>query len=223
MCSAHVGAPGRGNPGERQVRYRGRVNVYLAGMIGSGKTTLGMGLATRLGRAFLDLDREMDRTLGRSFHDLVREQGWLAFRELEYALCRRFAAMRDVVVALGGGTVRYEWNRDVLRGTGLTVLLEAGLGVLAARVRAADRPRVHPGASLEEDLGRIWTASAHLYRAAADLVYATDAGRTADEEVEDLVALLGAHGLPAARPTPLPAMGQGAPLPGAANRPRTAS
>lgn len=200
-----------------------RVNVYLAGMIGSGKTTLGTRLAARLGRRFLDLDREMDRALGRSFHDLVREQGWLAFRELEYALCKRFAAMRDAVVALGGGTVRYEWNRDALRGTGLTVLLQASLDTLAARVRAADRPRVTAGASLEEDLAGIWAASAHLYRAAADLVYATDLGRTADEEVEDLVALLGTRGLTAARRSPPPALGQGAPAPGAANRPRTAS
>src|SRR3989304_3426438 len=45
-------------------------------MIGSGKTTLGERLAARLGRPFLDLDREMDRELGRGFHDLVREPGW---------------------------------------------------------------------------------------------------------------------------------------------------
>ena len=199
----------------------GGVNVYLAGMIGSGKPTVGARLAAYLGRPFLDLDREMDRDLGRSFHDLVREHGWLAFREREYALCKRFAAMREVVVALGGGTVRYEWNRDALRGTGVTVLLEADLDTLVARVRAADRPRVHPGVSLEEDLARIWAASAHLYRAAADLVHRTDAGRTADEEVRVLAGLLGRRGIaPAARPA---AQGHGASDPGAANSPRTAS
>jgi hypothetical protein len=46
-------------------------------MIGSGKTVIGECLAARLGRPFLDLDREMDRELGRSFHELVREEGWL--------------------------------------------------------------------------------------------------------------------------------------------------
>lgn len=144
-------------------------NVYLCGMIGTGKTTLGERLAARLGRPFHDLDREMDRELGRSFHELVSEQGWLAFREVEYRICKRFAALVDTVCALGGGTVRYEWNTDVLRGTGVTVLLEGDLALLADRVRAADRPRVHAGLSLDEEMARIWSQSVHLYRA-ADLV-----------------------------------------------------
>ena len=171
------------------------MNLYLSGLIGSGKTTLGARLAERLGRPFHDLDREMDRELGRSFHDLVREEGWLAFRELEYRICKRFAALRGAVCALGGGTVRYEWNRDVLRGTGVVVLLEADLGTLAARVRHADRPRVHAGASLEADLERIWRAAAHLYRSSADLVHRTDAGRDVEAETAALLAALRAAGV----------------------------
>ncbi len=171
------------------------MNVYLCGMIGSGKTAIGEQLAVRLGRPFLDLDREMDRQLERSFHDLVREKGWLAFRELEYALCRQFARLERVVVALGGGTVRYAWNTDILRGTGIMILLEADLALLAERVRRADRPRVNPDVSLEEDLQRIWSASGHLYREAADIIYRTDAGKPIDEEVTDLLAVLAARGI----------------------------
>ena len=170
------------------------MNVYLSGLIGSGKTTLGRRLAARLGRPFLDLDRELDGDLGRSFHELVREQGWLAFREREYEIVKRFAPAKDAVCALGGGTIRYAWNRDALRGTGVTVFLEAELATLAVRVRAADRPRVNPGISLEEDLAAIWAAAAPLYRA-ADLTYRTDTGRSVDEEVEDLVARLRGRGL----------------------------
>ena len=95
----------------------------------------------------------------------MREQGWLAFREREYEIVKRFAAATNTVCALGGGTVRYAWNRDALRGTGVTIFLEAELATLAARVRAADRPRVNPGVSLEEDLAAIWAAAAPLYRA----------------------------------------------------------
>ena len=170
------------------------MNVYLSGLIGSGKTTLGRRLADRLGRSFLDLDRELDGDLGRSFHALVREEGWLAFREREYAIVKRFAAANRAVCALGGGTVRYAWNRDALRGTGVTVFLEADLAILAARVRAADRPRVNPGISLEEDLAAIWAAAAPLYRD-ADLIYRTDTGRSEDEEVADLATLLRGRGL----------------------------
>jgi shikimate kinase len=171
------------------------MNLYLCGMIGSGKTAIGKRLAARLGRPFLDLDGELNRELGGSFHELVRGQGWLPFRELEYAICKRFAALRETVCALGGGTVRYEWNRDALRGTGLTVLLEADLATLAERVRRADRPRVNPGVTLEEDLARLWASAEPLYRKAADLTYRTDAGRGVDAEAEDLARLLKGRGL----------------------------
>ena len=175
---------------------RSKLNIYLSGLIGSGKTAIGELLAERLGRPFFDLDREMDRELGRSFHELVREQGWLAFRELEYDLCRRFAGMEGVVVALGGGTVRYAWNTDVLRGTGIMILLQADLAVLADRVRRADRPRVNLGVSLEEDLQRIWSATAHVYHNSADIVYRTDRGKDLETEASDLLALLVPHGIP---------------------------
>jgi shikimate kinase len=164
-------------------------NIYFCGMIGSGKTTIGVRLASELGLPFFDLDREMDGILGYSFHRLVAEQGWVAFRELEYSICKRFAGMQRALICLGGGTVRYEWNMDVLRGTGLFVLLTAALPELARRVRAADRPRVNPGVSLEADLRKIWSQSADKYRAAADLTVETD-GKGIDETTAELQPLL---------------------------------
>jgi len=166
------------------------MNIYFCGMIGSGKTAVGEFLAQLLGWSFFDLDREMDRELGRSFHELVREQGWLAFRELEYRICKRFSKMDRAVIALGGGTVRYEWNTDILRGSGIMILLESDLSTLAERVRKADRPRVNPGVSLEEDLQRIWSSAAHLYRQCADIIYRTDQGKSVSAEVEEILRML---------------------------------
>jgi shikimate kinase len=160
-------------------------NIYFCGMIGSGKTTIGSRLAREFDLPFYDLDREMDRRLGYSFHRLVQEKGWVAFRELEYSICKDFAELNRSFICLGGGTVRYEWNTDVLRGTGLIILLTASLEELARRVRAADRPRVNVGTSLEEDLEKIWSESADKYRQAADWIYPTD-NKTVDEAVDEL-------------------------------------
>ena len=135
------------------------MNIYFCGMIGSGKTTIGRSLAVELGFAFYDLDEEMDNVLGYSFHKLVEEKGWLAFRELEYTLCKRFSKLDKTIICLGGGTVRYEWNLDILRGTGLIILLDAPLDLLVERVRLADRPRVNPGTTLEKDIQMIWETS----------------------------------------------------------------
>jgi shikimate kinase len=171
------------------------MNIYFCGMIGSGKTTVGELLAEKLGWSFIDLDREMDREIGRSFHELVREEGWLAFRELEYKICKRFSKLDKTVIALGGGTVRYEWNTDILRGTGIMILLESNLSILADRVRKADRPRVNAGVSLEEDLQRIWSTASHLYRQCADIIYHTDRGKSVPEEVQEIMEILKIKGI----------------------------
>ncbi len=165
------------------------MNVYFCGMIGSGKTTIGERAAEALGLRFLDLDREMDGRLGYSFHRLVAEKGWLAFRELEYSICKYFATRNDAIVCLGGGTVRYEWNTDILKPTGVFVLLEVSVEVLIRRVRQADRPRVNEGTSLEEDIRMMWENEKHKYYAAADIVYRSDEKSIEREtrEIEDLI------------------------------------
>ena len=164
-------------------------NIYLCGMIGSGKTTIGRRLAQELELPFNDLDREMDRILGHSFHRLVREKGWVAFRELEYSICKRFARFDSHLICLGGGTVRYEWNMDVLHGTGLFILLTASPDELVRRVRNEQRPRVNVGTTLEEDLQTIWRQSAEKYRRAADVTLDTD-GKSIETIAAELLPVI---------------------------------
>ena len=168
------------------------MNIYFCGMIGSGKTTIGRRLARTLELDFYDLDQEMDRILGYSFHKLVQEQGWVPFRELEYSICKRFADLDNSIICLGGGTVRYEWNMDVLKGSGPVILLTASLEELIRRVKKADRPRVNPGTSVEQDIRLIWEKSKDKYYHAADIVYATDQ-KGIDEEVRELKDLVARH------------------------------
>jgi shikimate kinase len=158
-------------------------------MIGSGKTTIGRRLAGVLDRKFYDLDQEMDHALGYSFHQLVEEEGWLPFRELEYSICKRFAKLDDSIICLGGGTVRYEWNMDAIRGTGKVILLTASLEELIRRVKLADRPRVNVGTSLEEDIRMIWETNRAKYYSAADVVYSTDQ-KDLDEEIQELKRII---------------------------------
>ncbi len=154
-------------------------------MIGSGKTTIGRRLAQTLELDFYDLDQEMDRILGHSFRQLVEEEGWVAFRELEYSICKRFAKLEKSIICLGGGTVRYEWNLDVIKGSGLVILLTASLEELIRRIKLADRPRVNVGTTVEEDIRLIWEKSKDKYYGAADLVYAADQ-KSIEEEVREL-------------------------------------
>ena len=165
------------------------MKIYFCGMIGSGKTTIGQRLAQALKLDFYDLDQEMNRRLGYSFHKLVAEEGWVAFRELEYSICKHFAGLDNSIICLGGGTVRYEWNMDVIKGSGLVILLTAALEELVRRVKLADRPRVNIGTSVEEDIRLIWQKSKDKYYDAADLVFATDQ-KNIEEQVRELKQII---------------------------------
>jgi shikimate kinase len=158
-------------------------------MIGTGKTTLGQRLADDLSMPFYDLDQEMNKRLGYSFHRLVAEEGWLAFRELEYYICKFFSQRNNSIICLGGGTVRYDWNVDVLKESGRLILLEASIEELVHRVSQADRPRVNKGTTIEEDISLMWKQSKNKYYTAADYVFRTDE-KNIEEEVDELKDLL---------------------------------
>lgn len=119
-------------------------NVYLAGFMGTGKTSTAKAISRILGVPWLDLDEEIVRAEGQSVAEIFAQRGERAFRNAEH---RALKAVVDgvngagVVVALGGGAVCFERNRALLRGTGPVVLLTAPSEVILKRVgRSKDRP-----------------------------------------------------------------------------------
>ncbi len=136
--------------------------VYLVGMPGSGKSTVGRSLAQRLGVPFVDLDDEIVAVAGKSVSAIFAEDGEVRFRELEAeALVRVAGAADPSVVGCGGGVVLEPANRATLRATGLAVFLDVPLSQLKERVvPAADRPLIHE----EGDLERLLAAREPLYR-----------------------------------------------------------
>jgi shikimate kinase len=166
------------------------MNIYFSGLIGVGKTTVGKALAILLGWEFDDLDVAMERSAGKNFRLVVQDEGWLGFRMREYAIMKQFAQMDHKVIGLGGGTVRYEWNRDAIKGSGVNILLTTDISVLPERLRDNDRPRVNPGMTMEEDLAWMWEKHKDTYLGFADIVYRTDQGKTVEQEAEELLQIL---------------------------------
>ncbi len=135
--------------------------VYLVGMPGSGKTTVGREVAGRLGVPFVDLDAEVERTAGRSVPQLFEERGEDAFRALEARALLDVSRHDPSVVACGGGVVLEPANRVTLRNTGVCVFVDVPLEQLRERVRpAADRPLIRA----DGDLERLLAAREPLYR-----------------------------------------------------------
>jgi shikimate kinase len=161
------------------------VIVYLVGMPGSGKSTVGRELAGRLGVPFVDLDVEIERTAGRSVPEIFAADGEGAFRALEAKTLVEASRDDPAVVACGGGIVLEPANRITLRNTGHCVFLDVPLEVLRQRVPPAeDRPLIRREGDLEELLA----AREALYREfAAHVVDATgEPGQVAEAIVEEL-------------------------------------
>ncbi|MGH2658553.1 MAG: shikimate kinase, partial [Actinomycetota bacterium] len=104
--------------------------VYLVGMPGSGKSTVGPELARRLGVSFVELDSEIERAAGKSVSEIFAEDGEARFRELEASALTVVGARDPSVVSCGGGVVLEPANRVTLRATGDVVFLSVSLNVL---------------------------------------------------------------------------------------------
>ncbi|MBO0694339.1 MAG: AAA family ATPase, partial [Acidimicrobiaceae bacterium] len=116
--------------------------IWLVGMMGSGKSTVGAALARRLGWQAIDTDSLIEREVGERIADLWGREGEAAFRAKESEVITRVAAGDDHrVVSVGGGAVLDPGNREQLSASGLVVWLRADAATLLARVGAGvERP-----------------------------------------------------------------------------------
>jgi shikimate kinase len=146
--------------------------LYLIGMMGSGKTTVGRQVAARLGWSYLDSDEQVCARTGRTVREIFETDGEAAFRAEESAVLAAAAADPDTptVVAVAGGAVLDPANRALLRGTGAVVWLDASPEVLVGRVNAGGDHRPLLGDDAPAALARLDHQRRPLYEQLADLV-----------------------------------------------------
>ncbi|MGD9942813.1 MAG: shikimate kinase [Burkholderiaceae bacterium] len=156
--------------------------IFLIGMMGSGKSTVGRRLAQMLGRPFFDADKVLEERCGVPIPTIFELEGEDGFRRRETALIDELTRMPGIVLATGGGVVMREENRRMLRERGLVIFLRASPGDLWQRLR---RDRVRPLLQTENPRKRITELLAlrePLYRETAGLTVTS-----ARQPVEDLV------------------------------------
>lgn len=145
-------------------------HLYLTGLSGCGKTTVGRLVAEALAMPFVDLDAEIERASGKSIRDIFERDGEEAFRRLELNTLRRVANDAPTIIALGGGAITQRAVRDVLRRTGDTIWLKAPTELLAARVNGDDSRPLLDGRSAHEALADLEERRRDLYELVADAV-----------------------------------------------------
>lgn len=154
-------------------------------MPGSGKTTVGILLAARLGVGFRDTDQDVEMAEGKPVPDIFVDSGEPYFRSLERDAVARALREHDGVLALGGGAVLDAGTRALLVDEP-TVWLQVGAAAGAHRV-GLDVPRPVLLGNVRGRLATLVAERAPLYAEVARLVVDTDA-RTPDEVVSDVIA-----------------------------------
>jgi len=157
--------------------------LWLVGMMGAGKSTVGPLVAERLGRPFVDLDEVVAAAAGASIPDLFDAEGEAGFRRREAAALAQVAGS-EAVVACGGGIVVDPENVAVLRRTGMVAWLAAPAPVLAQRVGdGGGRPLAGAG----EAALQVLAASREAAYAGAAHCRIQTAGRSPEEVAEEVM------------------------------------
>jgi shikimate kinase len=164
-------------------------NIFLIGMMGAGKTTVGRALAGRMRRRFVDTDKVLVERTGVPIATIFEIEGEDGFRRRESAVLEEVSRDADRVIATGGGAVLAPGNRELMRARGTVVYLRARLESLWERTR---HDTTRPLLATPDPLGTLAAllqAREPLYLEAAHLVVDTGA-QSASTLVSRLVATL---------------------------------
>ncbi len=174
--------------------------VYLAGFMGSGKSTIGPILANTLGFEYVDVDKMIEQQAGKRITEIFDEVGEQGFRSIEKRALQDVADRDNTVIALGGGTIANEENFRLIHESGIIVYLQLSPEEILKRVRhKTDRPmlkdehgEVLSEAEMQKRIEELLRRR-HQFYARADVVVPTDrqrVGNTIDEIVHKLRRVL---------------------------------
>lgn len=110
-------------------------NIYLIGLMGVGKTTIGKQLAKALQRPFYDSDKVIEDSMGVDIPTIFSYEGEEGFRQREQATIQELTAIPGIVMATGGGSIIKPENRAALKSTGFVVYLQCSIDKILYRTR----------------------------------------------------------------------------------------
>ncbi|HEY5651659.1 MAG TPA: shikimate kinase [Acidimicrobiia bacterium] len=161
--------------------------LWLVGMMGAGKTTVGSDVASQTETAFWDTDRLIEDRAGMSVRELFETIGVVAFRDLERQAVEAAATLPGVI-ATGGGVVLDADSRQTMRDSGVVIYLRANPSTLARRVDGSTTRPLLDDADPGEALAELLRVRDPHYRASAHHVVATN-GKRRHRVVEEVIRL----------------------------------
>ena len=165
------------------------MNIVLCGMMGSGKTTIGIKIAEITGRRWYDTDGVIADKHGK-ISDIFEYYGEAHFRKLETEVIRDLSEKDNLILSTGGGLVLKTENNTMLKKNGKIVFLRASLETLSQRLKVdGTRPLLQTSAEgIKSRLARLLEERSPIYESVADCVIDVD-GKTPEENAREIIEL----------------------------------
>ena len=155
----------------KKTDYSKHPNINLAGLRGTGKSSIGKILAKSLKYDFIDTDQYIVQEQGLTIPEIVQKKGWAHFRKLEAQAAKKLSSHKKTVIATGGGMFIQPQNTKALRKSGYIVFLQAQPKILAQRIHGdPNRPPLTTKTTTVKELEHLWNERKQSYYHAADCV-----------------------------------------------------
>ena len=149
-------------------------HLFLIGMQGCGKSSLGKRAAKETGIPFADTDAVVAQSAGCTVTEFFECYGEDTFRRAETAALTALTYARPMIISTGGGTVLNPENRRIMRSWGTIVLIDRPLEEILGDIKLDRRPTLRDGGLAEVE--RVYHERIPLYRELADEVLRNDQG-----------------------------------------------
>ena len=149
-------------------------NIYLVGLMGAGKTTIGRLLAKHLHKTFYDTDHEIERRTGVNIPLIFEVEGETGFRKREISIIEELSHKSNIVMATGGGAILSEENRNNLKQHGTVIYLKANVHELWQRTRNDKNRPLLQTVDPHEKLKQLFAERDPLYTEVATFVIETE-------------------------------------------------
>lgn len=168
-------------------------HIFLYGPPGTGKSTIGKLIAGNLKLPFIDLDRVIETNAGKSIPEIMESQGEAAFRDLEISALKNLVNEKESVIALGGGALLREENKNFAQANGKVLLLMAELNTLLKRLQNKPNQRPLLAGDLESKLASLLEKRNEHYNSFPLKIHVDN--KTAEQNAFQVQIALGRHHL----------------------------
>ncbi|MBW0454719.1 MAG: shikimate kinase [Candidatus Kinetoplastibacterium crithidii] len=154
-------------------QLRDKTPIFLVGMMGAGKSTIGRSLAQYMDRKFVDLDCEIEAACGVKIPLIFEIEGESGFRKRESDFLQKYSLDERIVLATGGGAILSPYNRQILKSRGIVVYLKAELDVLFKRTNSDHNRPLLDTKDPYSKLQSLLTLRDPMYHEVADIIIDT--------------------------------------------------